>query len=221
MGNLGERGTLIDTRKRIFAHVEKILDGDIGKIDLKPNTIPESQEEIEYLLGRLLQIRNDLSGVERFFAARIGGRNLNDNRLPELNIKGIINSLDASKKRSLWLQDEIKKDIIIPPGANHHEFFLERVERIRSDGSEGDTLLIIAHNGIILKLSGPSLLLDYIEVELSSSERLTEHEILHGVPLSASASLLDDQIKSLKGRYIDLRDKARDIIDQIEHLLVP
>lgn len=221
MGNLGERGALIDTRKRIFAHVEKILDGDIGKIDIKPNTIPESQEEIEYLLGRLLQIRNDLSGLERLFNGKLTGGNLTENRLPQLNLKEIINSLELSKKRSLWLQDELKKDIIIPPGANHHEFFFERMERSGSDGGKEETLFIIAHNGIVLKVSGPVQLIDYIQSELSSAEKWTEHEILHGIPLPASAALLDDEVRSLRARFIDMRDKARNIIDQIEHLLVP
>lgn len=220
MGAIGGRVSLIDTRKRIFAHIEKILDGDIGKIDIKPNTISESQEEIEYLLGRLLQIRNDLSGLERLFNGKLTGGNLAENRLPQLNLKEIIESLDLSKKKSLWLQDELKKDIIIPPGANHHEFFFERMERSGSDGGKEETLFIIAHNGIILKVSGPGLLIDHIQAELSSAEKWTEHEILHGIPLPASTALLDNEIRSLKARFIDLRDKARDIIDQIEHLLV-
>jgi hypothetical protein len=221
MGDTGHRGILIEARKRIFAHVDEILNGDTGKIDIKPDTIPESQEEIEYLLSKLIQIRSDLSGIERFFDARFTGGILNENRLPQINLGEIINSLELSKKRSLWLQEELKKDIIIPPGADHHEYFLERVEKIRSDGKEVETLLIIAHNDIILKVSGPPILLDFIQKELSRVERWTEHEILHGIPLPASTAVLDNEIRSLKTTFIDLRDKSRDIIDQIEHLLVP
>ena len=221
MGDLGERGALIDIRKRIFAYVGQILNGEVNSINLKEYTFIDSEEEIEYLLNKLVQIRNDLSSLEKFLAARIDSRILNDNRLPDLNIKGIIDSLDESRRRSIWLQDELKKDIIIPPGANHHEFFMDRVERPGSDGSEDKTLLIIAHNGIILKVSGPERLIDYIQAELSSAEKWTEHEILHGIPLPASTALLDYEIRTLKAKFIDLRDKARDIIDQIEHLLVP
>lgn len=216
-----DRGALIDIRRRIFAYTDQILKGEINRIDLSPYPLTESKEEIGYLLERLLEIRKDLSGLERFFAAKIDGRNLNNTRPPELNSKGVIDSLDESKKRSIWLHPELKKDIIIPPGANHHEFFMERIERIKSDGNEGETLLIIAHNGIVLKISGPKQLIDYIQAELSSAERWTEHEILHGITLPASTPLLDGEIRSIKARFIDLRDKARDIIDQIEHLLVP
>lgn len=221
MANIGERGVLIEARKRVFAHIEEILNGGAVEASIKPDTFPDSQEEVEYLLGRLIQIRDDLLGIKRFFDGRLIGEILTENRLPQLNLKEIIYSLEPSKKRSLWLQEEIKKDIIIPPGANHHEFFFERVERSRSDGSREETLFIIAHNGIALKISGPERLIDYIQAELSSAERWTEHEILHGIPLPASTALLDDEIRSLKARFIDLRDKARDVIDQIEHLLVP
>lgn len=221
MGDTGNRGTLIEARKRIFTQVEKILGGKIRKVDLKPDIFLESQEEIEYLLGKLIQISSEISGLERFFDVKFTGGNLNENRLPQLNLKEIIKSLDLSKKRSLWLQDELKKDIIIPPGANHHEFFFERMERSGSNGSKEETLFIIAHNGIILKVSGPERLIDHIQAELSSAEKWTEHEILHGIPLPASTALLDNEIRSLKARFIDMRDKARNIIDQIEHLLVP
>lgn len=221
MSELGGRDTLIDTRKRIFANVEQILNGEVNSINLKGYTSLDSKEEIEYLLGMLIQIRNDLSGIARFFDGKLISEYLTENRLPQLNIKEIINSLELSRKRSLWLQEELKKDIIIPSGANHHEFFLDRVERIRSDGKEGETLLVIAHNDIILKVSGPTILLDYIQKELSKAEKWTEHEILHGIPLPVSTALLDGEVRSLKARFIDLRDKVRDIIDQIEHLLVP
>ncbi len=221
MGDMGDRGILIEARKRIFTLVENILNGEVSEVDLEPGTLPDSQEEIEYLLGRLLKIRSDISGLEKVFNGKLTCRNLTENMLPQLNLREIINSLELSKKRSLWLQDELKKDIIIPPGANHHEFFLERIERSKSDGSKEETLLIIAHNGIILSVSGPEQLIDYIQAELSSAEKWTEHEILHGIPLPASTALLDSEIRSLKTRFIDIRDKARNIIDQIEHLLVP
>lgn len=229
MGDIGDRGILIEARKKIFTLVENILNGEVIDIDLEPGPLPDSQEEIEYLLGRLLEIRNDLSGLERLFNGKLTGGNLTENMLPQLNLREIINSLESSKKRSLWLQDELKKDIIIPPGANHHEFFFERIERPSSDGGNEETLFIIAHNGISLNVSGPKRLIDYIQAELSSAEKVnsepvelwTEHEILHGIPLPASTFLLDNEIRSLKTRFIDLRDKARDIVDQIEHLLVP
>ncbi len=221
MGDIGDRGILIEARKRIFTLVENILNGEVSEVDLEPGAFPDSQEEIEYLLGRLLKIRNDISGLEKVFNGNLTSGNLTENRLPQPNIKEIINSLELSKKRSLWLQDELKKDIIIPPGANHHEFFFERIERPSSDGGKEETLLIIAHNGIILKVAGPEQLIDFIQSELSLADRWTEHEILHGIPLPASTFLLDNEIRSLKTRFIDLRDKARDIIDQIEHLLVP
>lgn len=127
--------------------------------------------------------------------------------LNRLDLRRIVN--DIPRKCSIWLHDEIKKDIIIPPGANHHEFFAERI------AWDGLTLVIIAHNNIMLRIDGDQLILRYLELILPEYLGKTEHEILQGINVPASG----DELKQKTALILKEMKKTSQEITRIADLL--
>ncbi|MFQ5456686.1 MAG: hypothetical protein ACE5EA_10915 [Nitrospirota bacterium] len=196
--------------KRIKRIITEYLDGDISSKRYLKKCCEDDDiwERVETLLKEMSQVRAELDNLNRYFC--LENNSLWDipfpYPLPPFNERFIIESLPQQKKCSLWLHTELKKDIIIPPGANHHEFFMDRIDRVK--GEAGERLLVIAHNKIILEIAGHRRLLDYLEFILANCYRWTEHEILHGIILPSSLNDLELQVRDTIKRVQIFRERG-------------
>lgn len=213
---------IIDDRERarkIRRIIAQYIDGDLSTREYLKRYCGDDDiwEEVDVLLKEMSQVKREVDDLSRYFITEDRLWDLSFlSPLPPLRVRSIIDSLPQREKCSLWLHSELKKDIIIPAGADHHKFFMERIERIR--GGLSDRLLIIAHNNIILQIIGHKRFLDYIESILPECQGWTEHEILQGITLPSSLEEFESEVRGIIKRLQILGEKRDNLWTMIYQL---